>query len=72
MVITKHYETVLLTSWDTETEVSVVHEIIVKTLEDTGINKSPMEGQWTPSQVLQDHLGTIIDSKGAGKGDPRQ
>jgi hypothetical protein len=39
-------------------------EIIVKTLEDDGITKSPMKDQWTPSQVLQDHLGTIIDSKG--------
>jgi hypothetical protein len=54
----------LLTSSGTEVDAFIVHEIISKTLEDAGITKSPTKGQWTPSQVLQDHLGNNIDSKG--------
>jgi len=57
----------LLACCGTEAEAFIAREIIAKTLEDAGITKSPTKGQWTPSQVLQvDHLGNIIDSKGAG------
>ena len=50
----------------TEEESFTTREITTTTLEDVGITKSPTKDQWTPSQVLQDHLGNIIDSKGAG------
>jgi hypothetical protein len=56
----------LLACCGTKAEVFIAREIIAKTLEDAGITKSPTKGQWTPSQVLQDQLGNIIDSKGAG------
>jgi hypothetical protein len=57
----------LLACCGTEAEALIAREIIAKTLEDVRITKSPTTGQWTPSQVLQvDHLGNIIDSKGAG------
>jgi len=57
----------LLACCGTEAEAFLAREIIAKTLEDAGISKSPTKGQWTPSQVLHDHLGNnMIDSKGAG------
>jgi hypothetical protein len=56
----------LLACCGTEAEAFLAREIIAKTLEDAGITKSPTKGQWNPSQVLHDHLGNIIDSKGAG------
>ena len=57
----------LLTCCGTETEAFIAREIIAKTLEDAGITRSPTKGQWTPSQVLQDHLDNNVDSKGAGR-----
>ena len=56
----------LLACSGTEAEAFITREIIDKTLEDAGITKSPTKGQWTSSQVVQDHLGNNIDSKGAG------
>ena len=56
----------LLACSGTEAEAFIIREIIDKTLEDAGITKSPTKGQWTSSQVVQDHLGNNIDSKGAG------
>ena len=56
----------LLACSGTEAEAFITREIINKTLEDAGITKSPTKGQWTSSQVVQDHLGNNIDSKGAG------
>ena len=57
----------LLACCGIEAEAFIAREIIAKTLEDAGITNSPTKGQWTPSQVLQDHLDNNVDSKGAGR-----
>ncbi len=42
----------------------LTREIIAKTLSDSGISRSLTKGQWESSQVLLDHLGNTISSKG--------